>query len=316
MSREDVEIRRFEAPDAAGAADLHRRISPEVVMTAELLLHLCASLPARAHAETWVAAEGEKVVGLAEGRLRWRAADSGIGIVRVWVAEERRGRGLGGMLLGLAEEHLVRHGAHRLRSSVGPDPAGRRFAERHGYRRTRSERFWTLDPRAADLSELPSLEAARLAEGYRLVPLRELLDRRHDLHALYEATEDDIPSDDPRSPLAFEEWEPETLGNPLLDPDGSITVLAGERPVSFAWLLVDREHGVAEHEMTGTLPELRGRGLARLAKLAAIRWARDHGVTCLLTANDADNAPMLAVNERLGYRPTVVRDEVVKVVRS
>ena len=311
-----MEIRRFEPRDAAGAADLHRRISPEVVMTAELFLHLRASLPARAQGEAWVAVEGDEVAGLAQAWLRWRAADPGIGNTRVWVAEEWRGRGLGGRLLELAEEHLVQYGAHRVRSSVGPNPAGRRFAERHGYRRTRSERFWTLDPRAADLSELPSLEAARLDEGYRLVPLRELLDRRHDLHALYGAAEDDIPSDDPRAPLAFEEWEPETLGSPLLDPDGSITVLAGERPVSFAWLIVDREHGVAEHELTGTLPELRGRGLARLAKLAAIRWARDNGVTCLLTANDASNAPMLRVNERLGYQPTVIRDEVVKVMSS
>ena len=47
----------------------------------------------------------------------------------------------------------------------------------------------------------------------------------------------------------------------------------------------------------------RRRGLARLAKLATIRWAEANGVEWRLTANAEANAGMRALNESLGYRP-------------
>ena len=52
--------------------------------------------------------------------------------------------------------------------------------------------------------------------------------------------------------------------------------------------------------MTGTLPEFRRRGLARLAKLATIRWAAENGVEWMLTANAEANTGMRALNESLG----------------
>ena len=53
----------------------------------------------------------------------------------------------------------------------------------------------------------------------------------------------------------------------------------------------------------------RGKGYALLAKLGVIRAARAAGLRALGTANDYENLPMLAVNRRLGYRPTAVRGE-------
>jgi hypothetical protein len=40
-----------------------------------------------------------------------------------------------------------------------------------------------------------------------------------------------------------------------------------------------------------------------LVKLASARWAAGAGIEHLLTENDSENAAMLALNERLGYRP-------------
>ena len=61
--------------------------------------------------------------------------------------------------------------------------------------------------------------------------------------------------------------------------------------------------GRAAHDMTGTVREYRRRGLARLAKMAALRWCADSGVRTVFTSNDTTNADMLALNEHLGYRP-------------
>ena len=43
--------------------------------------------------------------------------------------------------------------------------------------------------------------------------------------------------------------------------------------------------------------------MAGALKRATIAWAIDHGLSALETGNDVDNAPMRAVNARLGYQP-------------
>jgi GNAT superfamily N-acetyltransferase len=60
--------------------------------------------------------------------------------------------------------------------------------------------------------------------------------------------------------------------------------------------------------MTAVRRAWRGRGLARILKEATIGWAIANGLTALETGNDVDNAPMRAVNLRLGYQP--LPDEV------
>ena len=58
------------------------------------------------------------------------------------------------------------------------------------------------------------------------------------------------------------------------------------------------------------MPRLRGRGLARLAKLGTIRWAAEHGIAEIVTGNDADNLPMRELNRRLGYRELFLRRDL------
>ncbi len=307
------QIRPFRDDDARAVADLMRRLVPGFLVTPEVLLHWLRTAPERAHSRLWVAEESDGLAGFVWVDLKWWAADPGIGSIFLLVRPESRRQGYGSALYDLAEAQLREHDAWKLEGHVTDDD-GRRFAERHGYGETRRERLSQLEVESADLSELAELERAKAAEGYRVAPLRELLDRPHDLHVLFDEAAKDMPTDDRHGDVDFDEWQRETLGNPLLDPDGSMNVVHDDRPVAFAWLLVDREGARATHELTGTLRAYRGRGLARLAKLAAIRWCRESGIRTLLTGNDAENAPMLAINDRLGYRPTVVHSEFARIV--
>ena len=63
---------------------------------------------------------------------------------------------------------------------------------------------------------------------------------------------------------------------------------------------------------TGTLARFRGRGLAFGVKLASIAWAKERGITSMATTNDERNAPMLAINRKLGYKPVARRVEYSK----
>ena len=212
------------------------------------------------------------------------------------------------------EEHLGAIGASHVETFALDGSEGQAYAERRGFELARRESYSWLDPRTVDRDEFRALEAEKAAEGFRIGPLEELRDRPRDLHALDAATAVDVPAAFPEDDLRFEEWLEGTFGQPDLDWEGSRVVFAGERPVAFTLLNVDRDARRAENDMTGTLAEFRGRGLARLAKLSSLVWAAEHGIEDVSTGNDASNAAMLAVNRRLGYRERAVRAWLVKEV--
>ena len=306
-------IREFRPEDVRQVRNLFHELVPELpAHTDRGILHWIASHPPRARLRCWVAIDAGEIVGWGIARFNWSVSAEGVSWLWVGVREQARRRGIGSGLYALAEAHLVEGRARKLETFAAPDSAGERFAERRGFRKTRAEHFLTLDPHETDLSGLPRIESEKAVEGFRVAPLRDVLDRPRELHALYAAAEADVPADEIEDNIPYEDWVHETLEAPDLDRDGSFVVLAGERPVALSFLHVNRELGVAENEMTGTLPEFRRRGLARLAKLATIQWARENGVTEISTGNDRENAAMRSLNEQLGYRLRLVRVQLVR----
>jgi GNAT superfamily N-acetyltransferase len=257
--------------------------------------------PERAHFRAWVAEEDGQLVGFATAAFHWSMSTPGVAWHWTGVRPEARGRGIGSELFARAEEHLGKHGVRKLETFALEGSEGERFAARRGYRRTRTEFIQRLDLRTVDLAAIDALAEEKAREGFRLAPLEDVKNRIRDVHAIYAAASADIPADDPEDDVPFDDWERQDLGDPELTWEGSQLVLAGERPVALAFLLVNAEAGVAVNEMTGTLKEYRGRGLAKLAKLAAIRWAAEQGYREIGTGNDSENAPMLALNRSLGY---------------
>lgn len=61
---------------------------------------------------------------------------------------------------------------------------------------------------------------------------------------------------------------------------------------------------IAEQELTGVLPERRGRGLGKWLKAAMLSWIKENlpEVTTFITGNADMNAPMLSINERMGFK--------------
>ena len=54
---------------------------------------------------------------------------------------------------------------------------------------------------------------------------------------------------------------------------------------------------------TGVDREYRGRRLAQALKALSIRFAQEYGADYIITHNDSQNGPMLAINRKLGYQP-------------
>ncbi|MBD0317321.1 MAG: GNAT family N-acetyltransferase [Thermoleophilia bacterium] len=279
----------------------------EPTPTATGFAHWIETMPPRGRFRGWVAEEDGRLVGAAWGYLEWSVSAEGAASLWTGVLPEARRRGIGSTLFAAAEEHVLGSGARKLSAFALERSNGERFLRGRGFRRARTSLVQRLDPSTADVSALAPLEEAKRGEGFALVPLGAVADRTRELHALYVAASADMPADDPEDDIRFDEFVSHLLGDPELTPEGSYVVLADGRPAALAFLLVNREAAAALNEMTGTLPDFRGRGLARLAKLATVRWARAQGIRELVTENDYENEAMRALNKSLGYRVTHVR---------
>jgi len=301
-------IRDLRDPDVPELTRLWRELRPDTAHSERGLRHLVASFPPRAQGAFWVVEDDGIVAWAMAHRRWWRATNSAyfwIGVVL-----RARGRGLGGRLYDLAAEHLSSLGVERIQSDVVGDAAGERFLAGRGFARTRTIVISAVDPRRVDGTELSERRRRAESAGYRLVPFADVdLERLHRLHL---ETSDDEPGDSEPHVLSFEEWWHELLEQPDFTHEGSFVVVAGKEPLSYSALSVDLEGRRGRNEGTGTARAHRGRGLASLAKLAQLRWAAENGVERVITDNDELNAPMLAINRRLGYEPFVERRVFVK----
>ena len=61
-------------------------------------------------------------------------------------------------------------------------------------------------------------------------------------------------------------------------------------------------NGIGITGTTGVLAAHRGRGVAAMIKLASLRYLKEQGYREARTHNDTANPPILALNEKLGYR--------------
>ena len=142
-----------------------------------------------------------------------------------------------------------------------------------------------------------------------------MAERRGDLAAFYEAAGAWPPGGGEANRITADDLWRYIFERPELSWEGSFVVLDDQgRLVSLASLVVDPAHRRAENDWTATLPELRGRRLALLVKLASIRWAREAGIREIVTANDDDNVPMLTLNQRLGYRRLYAQVELARAL--
>jgi GNAT superfamily N-acetyltransferase len=293
-------IRQFRPSDAEEVAELLFALAPANVRTAAWLRDRQLCEPDRARRRSWVAVENNSLIAFATAVRGWYGGEFDTGRIEIWVHPEFRRRGLGTELWETAVAHLA---VGRLTVEIDDDPAGLAFVEQRGFAQFDSEVISRVEPRRANLEQ-------RSHRGFAVLALDEVRGSDTELFEFYGAAGGLTPGA-PENRVRFDEWRRFILGNPLLDGEGSVVVVDEEgRIVSLSWLLVDHERRRAENEWTATLPELRGRGLARLAKSVTIRWAADQGLAEIVTGNDPDNLPMRELNRRLGYEELFVRRDL------
>jgi GNAT superfamily N-acetyltransferase len=250
--------------------------------------------------------EQEQIVGMVDVvRGTWKGP--GYYYFNVIVAPEWRNQGIGTRLFAKGLCFAQAQGARQLESWVRDNaPEALRFAEERGYRFHRHNFESTLD--LASFDERPfvdKLERAQ-AEGFRffsmadLEPVTEETQRK--LYELNRVTGLDNPGNDAVFP-PFEEFRKFVFEASWYRADGQILAADGDRWAGMAAVAFYPEANFAYNLFTGVDRPYRGRGLAYALKLMAIRWAQQCGADYIRVNNDSRNAPMLAINRKLGYQP-------------
>jgi RimJ/RimL family protein N-acetyltransferase len=174
-----------------------------------------------------------------------------------------------------------------------------------GYERDRLEKVWELDlgARGAELmAEAGEAREKAEAGGYHLLTVGawSAAQKFEGLHALDTRTRKDIPTTFPILPETFENFM-ERLSAPDRPHDRWWVAVRDDEPVAMSYLRFPPVRGSIWTGYTCCDIQHRGRGLARAVKLQSLAQAVELGVPYVYTDNDSENAPMLHINEELGY---------------
>jgi GNAT superfamily N-acetyltransferase len=286
-------IRHVSPEDAAAIVALTTPLNPIVFDTAESFRAMLER-PAPQSTERLVAEEEGAIVAWAPSGLH----GDGSGWFWIGVDPARRGRGIGTELYERIEARLRGLHATPLRTTID-DEDGRRFVERRGFERTNVQRLQALDLQEATLPDPPESVPFSTVDPWSLFEL-------------YRDAYADIPSHTPRPAIDEERYRRDVVDSTTLDRAVSSVILEDGAPVAFTLVVANRESGRAGADMTAVRSDRRGLGLAHAVKVASLHRARATGLRTMLTANDLENAPMLAVNRKLGFEPTIVLENYEK----
>ncbi|MFF3330550.1 GNAT family N-acetyltransferase [Streptomyces sp. NPDC002888] len=262
----------------------------------------------------WLAAGTDGApVGSAYLRLFTREGQRHLAELEIAVHGAERRRGVGSQLLEGALAAARSEGRRSVLAQAEAGSPADLFLAARGFRRVLTLTYARLSLADADLAAIEK-GAQRPRDGYRLTEWDGTVpDELAQSYADSRRAMDDMPMED--TDFGTVVWDVERVvaaaeavarRGELLhtvaavdDSDGSV--------VGFSELVVPGDgRGDAQHYGTAVLPEHRGRGLARWMKAASIFRARERHplLAGLLTDTAESNAPMLAVNDALGYVAT------------
>ncbi len=305
--RGELAFRPAGLDEAVQAADLLTACFPDRPADPILLRHAWANEHLEDVKERFLVLSGGEPAGLAQHRHPpWVKMPTRYGFVGADLLPEFLSRERLGVVYDFIEERSHATGTEIFNSRAREDsPLLVAFLLSRGYREDRLQKFWQLDLvgyRDRLLSMAEESHQRMRAQGIRVLTLDEDTDpdRYRQLYTLSTEADEDIPTTVPFVPVSFEEFM-RWIGSPGLRGDRIWIARSGANLAGVSMLAYPPVRGMVVTDWTATARTLRGRGVARALKLATLVQAIALGVTSVQTDNDFQNAPILHVNEQLGY---------------
>jgi len=304
-----IDLRPVTLDDAEIVADLDATRDPEDPRDPEMMRYWWTSGSLNLVYSRLVAVHNGKALAfVAATHERWLDRPERFGSLRVVMRSDVWSEHDYARLIGTGEVWMASEGVATVVTRVREDRRDELAAlHRAGYHEVRRQNFSELDLVAHrdDLLRGLSLERQKMkAQGVAMLPLSEYNDpdRLVKLHEMMVAAEQDIPSSVPIPKQPFDEWVRVTFDDPGVREDRFWIARDGEAVVGLSFLEFPPVRGLPWTAFTATSKEVRGRGIARALKYESMAQAIELGYKRVRTANDGANAPILHINEEMGYR--------------
>ena len=175
----------------------------------------------------------------------------------------------------------------------------------HGYKEERRSKSWELDLDAnrGTIATMTETSRRRMRdEGIEITTIDQVADpdKWRKLHAMCEASIQDIPTTVPHAPESLESFM-KWMSSPGMHADRLWLAREGTAIVGMSVLEYPPGVGNVWTDYTGTSRSVRGRGIARALKCETVSQAIALGVKRVRTNNDGENKPILHLNEEMGY---------------
>ncbi len=311
-------IRDFTDADYEAWSALHNEVFPDYVESADERRRNDRLREPHHKLRRWVGEEAGQLVGTGSYHQETWGYHPHKFFVEVVVAPGTRRRGLGAALYDTVQAALAEHEPILLRGMYREDWAeSARFAAARGY-----GLGMRVEESVCDIASFdPGVYAADLAraeaQGIAIRSLPELEgqpDFEAKLYALVQQLLSDMPRHEPHVAPPFELWRERILKSPRFLPELNLIALDGDRFVGFSNFWRSTIPGRVGTGLSGVIAEYRRRGLATALKVRALGAAKAAGYRETRTWNAAENAGMLGINRRLGFKPLPAWLEMEKPV--
>lgn len=236
--------------------------------------------------------------------------------VSVLTHPAHRCRGIGNTLYNIVMTAIRSNGGTRIKVEVPEwEPAGLRFAEQRGLGISRLHFYSKLNVATFDETPFAGIVEGLEAQGVRFFTMADVPDTeatQRQLYEVYRATSTDIPGENGYRP--FEDFRDSVLGAAWYQRDAQLVAADGDTWVGICTLRHTPATASVYLQMTGVIRAYRGRKIATALKLLGVRWAKARGVDSISTANDSLNSPILAINQKMGFRPEPGRYQMVGTI--
>jgi len=307
-----VEMREFDPIDYPRLLEIYNANYPDYTRSIDELRSRDESVDrSKYHLQRYAFLENKTIVGFGDvshvtdmfhPRKFW---------INIFVDLPVQGRGIGSTIYERLNGELTKLNAIAAwAGSTEKMPRLTEFYQRRGF--VEKMKAWEsrLDVLMIDVEKFRDYSEKVLRQGITITNLAE--ERKNgpsslkSLHELVQLISADMPSPAAFTPISYEQWEAFELKNPSLLPEAYMIAKDGPKFVglSTVWHLDKEPRGLVQGN-TGVRREYRGKGIAVALKLKVIDFARRNGYTKLKTWNASSNAPMLAVNTKLGFKREV-----------
>ena len=293
------------ATDFPRIAELTNMVEPEPVTADMLLRRQRLAAPERIAYRIVALDDDEHIVGFSSiVHNPWQ--QEGQFWFRVIVDIALRNRGYGSTLYAASLDFTRVHGATHLLSEVREScEECLQFALKRGFAIERRMFVSRLYLDSFDEARFAGTVEHVEATGIRFLTLAEVGNTDENQHRLYELNRRiavDNPAYEGWSFPSFVVYSQRMTASPQFRADSMFIAASDDTWIGMAGVDYYPQTNSLHNGFTGVERAYRGRNIALALKLLTIRYARQRGVAYLYTNNDSTNAPMLAINRKLGYQ--------------